>query len=286
VLAKSEFKVFAGALSAGGSVRGINVKNAYSKLTRKEIDKLTAWTKDYGAKGLAWTRLTPDAATSSFEKFLSPDEVTALRNALDAETGDVMLIVADSDNDTVFASLGALRCELAGRLGLIPENSYDLLWVTDFPQFEYDAENNRYAAKHHPFTAPKDEDIDKLDTDQGSVRAKAYDLVLNGCEVGGGSIRINNPELQSRMFKALGFTEEAAREQFGFLLDAFKYGAPPHGGMAYGLDRLCMLLTGSDSIREVMAFPKVQNASELMTECPSKVDPKQLGELGIFLIDN
>ena len=281
VLTGCEFRVFAGALSGGGAVRGINAKGAANKLTRKEIDKLADWVKTYGAKGLAWTRLAETGETSSFEKFLKPEEVTAVRTALDAQTGDVLLLVADADEQVTFDSLGALRCELAKRLELIDPNQFNFLWVTDFPQFEYDKEENRYVAKHHPFTAPRDEDIPYLETDPSKVLAKAYDMVLNGTELGGGSIRINTLELQDKMFQALGFTKDDAHERFGFLLEAFKYGAPPHGGMAYGLDRLVMLMLNTESIRDVIAFPKVQNASELMTDCPAAVDEKQLEELGI-----
>lgn len=276
----TEFKVFARALETG-SVCGINVKGGAEKLSRKEIDKLVEFVKTYRAKGLAYTRLNTEAGTSSYEKFLSDEEKKAIRQAMGAEIGDVLLIVADPKNSVVFDSLGALRCHLAEKLELIPENSFDLLWVTDFPLFEYDEEENRYVAKHHPFTAVADEDVDKLLTDPAACRAKAYDLVLNGCEVGGGSIRINNPELQKKMFQALGFSEESAYERFGFLIEAFKYGAPPHGGMAYGLDRLVMLMLNKSSIRDVIAFPKVQNASELMTQCPSYVEEKQLEELHI-----
>lgn len=285
LLADTEFKVFKGALETGGSVRAIVAKGAADTLTRKEIDKLVEFVKTYRAKGLAYTRLTADGESSSYEKFLSDAEKAAIRERLGVQTGDVILIVADGSDDVVFDSLGQLRCELAQKLGLINENSYDLLWVTDFPLFEYDEENNRYAAKHHPFTSVSDEDIDKLETDPAHCHAKAYDMVLNGCEVGGGSIRISNPELQQRMFKALGFSEEEAYERFGFLIDAFKFGAPPHGGMAYGLDRLVMLMLHKTSIRDVIAFPKVQNASELMTQCPAGVDDKQLEELGIQIAE-
>lgn len=277
----TEFRVFGGALSAGGSVRGINLKGYADQLSRKEIDKLTEWIKAYGAMGLAWTRLTEQGETSSYEKFLAPDEVTAVRNALGAETGDVLLLVASPKSKVVFDSLGALRCELAARFDLIDTSAPNLLWVTDFPLFEFDEEENRYVAMHHPFTAPKEDGLELLETDPSKVCARAYDMVLNGNEVGGGSIRINNPELQQRMFKALGFTEQDAQERFGFLIDAFRYGAPPHGGMAFGLDRLVMLMLGGESIRDVIAFPKVANSSELMTSSPSTVDERQLVELGI-----
>ena len=281
VLKDTEFKVFANALAKGGSVRGINAKGAADTLTRKEIDKLTEVVKTYRAGGLAFTRLTADGESSSYEKFLSEEEKAAVRAALGAETGDVLLIVADASNDTVLNSLGALRVHLGQRLNLIPENTFDLLWVVDFPLFEYDEEEQRYVAKHHPFTSPKLEDIDKLETDPGACRARAYDLVLNGTEVGGGSIRINDPLLQQRMFNALGLDEETQRERFGFLLEAFQYGVPPHGGMAFGLDRLVMLMLGKESIRDVIAFPKVQNASDLMSRCPSPVEEKNLKELHI-----
>jgi aspartyl-tRNA synthetase len=284
VLKDTEFRVFAGALSAGGSVRGINLKGKADVLSRKEIDKLTETLKAYGAQGLAWTRLTSNGESSSYEKFLSEQEAAAVRTALGAETGDVLLLVASPKNSVVFASLGALRCELAKRFGLIDDSKPCLLWVTDFPLFEYDEEENRYVAMHHPFTAPREEDLDKLTSDPGSVCAKAYDMVLNGNEIGGGSIRINTPEVQRQMFQALGFTPEQAQQRFGFLIDAFRYGAPPHGGMAFGLDRLVMLMLGCDSIRDVIAFPKVANSSELMSSAPDVVDPKQLAELGLSIV--
>ena len=278
----TQFKVFAGALAAGGSVRGINVKGGADTLTRKEIDKLTEFVKTYRAKGLAYTRLH-DSETSSYEKFLSEEEKNAIRQRMGAQPGDVLLLVADGKNQVVYDSLGALRGELAKRLGLIQPGTFDLLWITEFPLFEYDEEEGRYVAKHHPFTSPNLEDLEMLESDRGNMRARAYDIVMNGYEVGGGSIRINDPEIQQRMFEALGFTREEAHERFGFLIDAFQYGAPPHGGMAFGLDRLVMLMLGKDSIRDVIAFPKVQNASELMTQCPAEVEPKSLKELHIAL---
>ncbi len=235
------FKVFAGALETG-SVRAINAKGAADKLTRKEIDKLVDFVKTYRAKGLAFTRLTKDAESSSYEKFLTEEEKQNIRTKMDARPGDVILIVADPSNQVVYDSLGALRCELAKRLDLIPKGVYNFLWVTEFPLFEYSEEENRYVAKHHPFTHPALSDLDKLESDPGNCHARAYDMVLNGCEVGGGSIRINDPELQAQMFRALGFDNESAQAKFGFLIDAFQYGAPPHGGMAYGLDRLVMLM--------------------------------------------
>ncbi len=277
-----EFAVFQGAL-ASGSVRCINAKNLADRLTRKEIDKLVEVAKTYGAKGLAYTRLTAEGEASSFEKFLTADEIVAVRKTANAETGDVLLVVADADDEVVFAALGALRLHLAKKFELFDKAEYNFLWVTDFPLFEYSAEDGRYMAKHHPFTMPKDEDLDKVESAPGQCRAKAYDMILNGCELGGGSIRINNPALQARMFSALGFTAERAQTSFGFLMEAYEYGAPPHGGMAFGFDRLVMLMLGSESIRDVIAFPKVQNASELMTSCPSIVEEKQLRELCIKL---
>ena len=283
VLKNTAFRVFAGAISGGGSVRGMNVAGAAASLTRKEIDKLTDFVKTYRAKGLAFTRLTAEGASSSFEKFLSESEVAALHEAMGAKTGDVLLLVADASEAVVFAALGALRVELARRLALVPQNSWDLLWVTDFPQFEYDEDAGRYMAMHHPFTAPKPEDFDKLERDPAAVRARAYDMVLNGVELGGGSIRINNPELQTRMFAALGLDAETARERFGFLLEAFEYGVPPHGGLAFGLDRLVMLMLGRSSLRDVIPFPKVQNASDLMSGCPAPVELENLDEVHIQL---
>ena len=282
-LKNTEFKVFSGALAEGGSVRGICLKGEAEKLSRKEIDKLQEWIKAYGAKGLAWTRLA-EKETSSYEKFLSPEECSAIRTAMGAQPGDVLFLVASDDNSVVFASLGALRCELAKRFGLIDTSKPCLLWVTDFPQFEYSKEEDRYVAMHHPFTAPRDEDVDKLTSDPGHVYAKAYDMVANGYELGGGSIRINDPDVQAKMFEALGFTPEQAQARFGFLLNAFRFGAPPHGGMAWGLERIMMVLLGTDNIRDVLAFPKVASSAELMSAAPGRVDPKQLEELGIAIL--
>ena len=284
-VANTEFAVFKGAIENGGSVRCIVAKGLADKLTRKEIDKLTEVAKTYGAKGLAFTRMTADATSSSFEKFLTAEEIAALHGKCGAETGDVILVVASEENSVVYAALGALRLAIAKKYELYNPDQFNFLWVTDFPLFEYDKEDQRYVAVHHPFTMPKDEDIDKLESDPGACRAKAYDMVLNGVELGGGSIRINNPELQQRMFKILGFTEERMQNSFGFLIEAYKYGAPPHGGMAYGFDRLCMLMGKTDSIRDVIAFPKVQNASELMTSCPDTIEQKQLDELYIALVE-
>lgn len=281
VLRESGFAVFKSAVEAGGSVRLINAKGLAGALTRKEIDKLVDVAKTYGAKGLAYTRLTADSVTSSFEKFLSEEEKAALHKAAGAETGDVLLVVADAKNSTVFAALGALRLAVANKCGLIDPDKFNFLWVTDFPFFEYSEEEGRWMAMHHPFTMPLAEDLDKVESDPGSVRALAYDMVLNGCELGGGSIRINDPAVQDRMLKALGFSEERARESFGFLMDAYQYGAPPHGGMAFGFDRMVMLMLKRDSIRDVIAFPKVQNAGEPMSGCPETVEEKQLRELSI-----
>lgn len=278
------FSVFSGAIEAGGSVRLINAKGLAGTLTRKEIDKLTDVAKTYGAKGLAYTRITADGTTSSFEKFLSEEEKAALHRAANAETGDVLLVVADAKNDVVFAALGALRLAVGEKCGLIDKTRYNFLWVTDFPFFEYSDEEGRWMAKHHPFTMPRAEDLPLVESDPGSVRALAYDMVLNGCEMGGGSMRINDPQIQNRMLRALGFTEQRARDSFGFLMDAYKYGAPPHGGMAYGFDRMVMLMLRRDSIRDVIAFPKMQNAGEPMSGCPETVDEKQLRELSIAYV--
>ncbi len=278
---ETEFAVFRAAVEAGGTVRGINVKGAASRLSRKEMDKLTEFVRGIGAKGLAWARLNADGTAASFSKFLTTEQMQALCGKMQAETGDALLIVADANEALALSVLGALRQEVAAKLDLVPKDRFDLLWITEFPFFEYDAETGEYVAMHHPFTAPMDECLDYLETDKARVRAKAYDLVLNGIELSSGSIRITDPQLQSRIFSLLGLSEEEAKEKFGFLLDAFRYGAPPHGGMGIGLDRLCMQLLGCASLRDVVAFPKVQNASEPMTECPSPVDEMQLAELGL-----
>ena len=273
------FSVFTGAIAAGGSVRGIVVKNGASTYTRKEIDKLTEHAKGIGAKGLAWIRWVDEKPVCSFAKFFSEEELAALLEKLGCEKGDVALIVADKDRITL-PVLGALRQTCAKRMNIIPEG-YAFLWITEFPFFEWDDESESWVAMHHPFTMPLDECLPYLDSDPASVRAKAYDLVLNGIELSSGSIRITDYELQQRMFEALGLSDEEIAAKFGFLVDAYKYGAPPHGGMGIGLDRLSMLLCGADNIRDVTAFPKVQNASELMSGCPSPIDAKQLEELGI-----
>ena len=286
VFADTEFKPFADALASGGTIRAINAKGMADRLTRKNIDKLGDVAKTYGAKGLAYSRLTVENTTSSFEKFLTEEEKTALYSALGAETGDVLLIVSDTDWVRACTALGQVRLEVGRKYDLIDKDAFNFLWVVDFPLFEYSEQEDRWMAMHHPFTMPKPEDLDKVESDPGACRALAYDIVLNGVELGGGSIRINDPALQDRMFRALGFTEEKARESFGFLMDAYKYGAPPHGGMAYGLDRLVMLMLKKDSIRDVIAFPKVQNAGEPMSGAPDVVDPKQLSDLSIALVDN
>ena len=275
------FGVFTSALEAGGAVYCITAKNAISTLTRKEIDKLTEFVRGIGAKGLAFARLMPDGLASSFAKFLTEDEMTALLNKAGAETGDVVLIVADTKKNSVLSVLGALRQEVAKKLNIIPTDKYNLLWITEFPFFEWDEDAQTFVAMHHPFTSPMDECLEYLETDKAQVRAKAYDLVLNGVELSSGSIRITDPVLQKRMFTLLGLSDEEAYEKFGFLTDAFKFGPPPHGGMGIGLDRLVMQMIGAESLRDVIAFPKLQNASEPMTECPSPVDTLQLDELGI-----
>ncbi len=275
------FGVFTSALEAGGAVYCITAKNAVNTLTRKEIDKLTEFVRGIGAKGLAFVRLMPDSVASSFAKFLTEDEMTALLQKAGAETGDVVLIVADTKKNSVLSVLGALRQEVAKKLDIIPTDKYNLLWITEFPFFEWDEDAQTFVAMHHPFTSPMDECLEYLETDKAQVRAKAYDLVLNGVELSSGSIRITDPVLQKRMFTLLGLSDEEAYEKFGFLTDAFKYGPPPHGGMGIGLDRLVMQMIEAESLRDVIAFPKLQNASEPMTECPSPVDMLQLDDLGI-----
>ena len=281
IAGKCGFQVFAQAVANGGSVRGIKAEHA--GLSRKEIDALGEFVKTYGAKGLAWINFKEEGISSPIAKFLSEQELEAIAQRAEAKTGDILFFVADSDK-AVYASLGALRLELGKKLGLIPENQWNLLWVTEFPQFEYSEEEGRLVAMHHPFTSPMDEDLDLLETEPEKVRAKAYDIVLNGVELGGGSIRIHDSALQERMFRALGFTKQQAWERFGFMMRAFQYGTPPHGGLAYGLDRLAMLLAGRQSLRDVIAFPKVQNASDLMSEAPDVVDQAQLNELGIGIL--
>lgn len=284
VLKDSEFKVFSGTIKKGGSVQGINIKGEMDAYSRNNIKKLEKFVADYGAKGLAWFKIKEDGVNSPIKKFLSENEVNGIVEKMDGEVGDLLLFVAD-EKSVVYDSLGALRCKIADELNKIDHSSYDLLWVTDFPVFEYDDEEERYVAKHHPFTAPKPEDVYLLDEAPEKAKANAYDIVLNGFEIGGGSIRINTLDMQEKMFKALGFTQAEAEEKFGFLLEAFKYGAPPHGGIAYGLDRLAMILTGSENIREVIAFPKTQNATSLLTDAPAIANADQLEELGIQLME-
>ena len=280
VVRDCEFAVFKNAIADGGSVRGINAKGQ-GTMPRKKIDALVAFVKDYGAKGLAYIAIQPDGSIkSSFAKFMKDEEMQVLISAMQGEPGDLLLFAADK-NKIVYASLGALRLELADKMGLLDKNQYNFLWVTEFPLLEWSDEENRFQAMHHPFTMPMEEDLQYIDTDPGRVRAKAYDIVLNGTEIGGGSVRIHQDDIQEKMFEALGFTKERAHEQFGFLLDAFKYGVPPHAGLAYGLDRLIMLMAKVDSIRDVIAFPKVKDASCLLTNAPDTVDEKQLEELGI-----
>ncbi len=283
VVRDCEFAVFKGAVENGGSVRGINAKGQ-GGMPRKKIDKLVSFAKDYGAKGLAYIAVQEDGSLkSSFAKFMKDEEMAALVAAMEGEKGDLLLFAADK-NKVVWDVLGALRLELARQMELLDKNEYKFLWVTEFPLLEWSEEQNRYTAMHHPFTMPMEEDLLYIDSDPGRVRAKAYDIVLNGNEIGGGSVRIFNPEIQNKMFEVLGFTQEQANEQFGFLLTAFKYGVPPHAGLAYGLDRLVMLMAKEESIRDVIAFPKVKDASDLMTEAPTAVDPKQLDELGLAVV--
>ena len=277
------FKVFSGAVECGGSVRAINVKGG-AKFSRKEIDSLVEFVKSYRAKGLAWLKWAETGEiSSSYAKFLTEEENEAIKTAMSAEAGDLILIVADK-NKVVFDSLGALRCECAKRMNILDPFDFKFLWVTEFPLLEYSEEDGRFYAMHHPFTSPMDEDLQYIDSDPGRVRAKAYDIVLNGTELGGGSVRIHDGAIQSKMFEVLGLTEAEAQEKFGYLLDAFKYGVPPHGGLAFGFDRLVTLLLGLEDIRDVIAFPKVQNASELMTKCPSEPDAGALAELGIAVV--
>lgn len=280
VVKDCEFVVFKGAIENGGSVRGINAKGQ-GMMPRKKIDKLVDFAKDYGAKGLAYIAIQEDGTVkSSFAKFMKEEEMAALIEAMGGENGDLLLFAADK-NKVVWDVLGALRLEMARQMELLNKDEYKFLWITEFPLLEWNEEQNRFTAMHHPFTMPMDEDIQYIDSDPRRVRAKAYDIVLNGNEIGGGSVRIFNNEIQNKMFEVLGFTPEQAQEQFGFLLNAFKYGVPPHAGLAYGLDRLVMLMAKQDSIRDVIAFPKVKDASDLMTEAPAAVDVKQLEELGL-----
>ncbi len=280
IVKDSDFSVFSGAIADGGSVRGIVAKNGAATFTRKEIDKLTEFVRGIGAKGLAYVRWVDDAPNCSFAKFMKEGELEKILSALGCEKGDVALIVADK-NKVTLPVLGALRLKVGKQIGIVPEGGFNYLWITEFPFFEWDEDSQSWLAMHHPFTMPMDECLEFLDTDKGKVRAKAYDLVLNGVELCSGSIRINDPELQAKMFRLLGLTDEEIEAKFGFLVDAYKYAAPPHGGLGIGLDRLSMILCGAESLRDVTAFPKVKDASELMSQCPSVVDEKQLEELHI-----
>ena len=282
VVKDSEFVVFKGAIENGGTVRGINAKGQ-GEMPRKKIDKLVSFAKDYGAKGLAYVAIQNDGTVkSSFAKFMTEEEMKALIDAMGGESGDLLLFAADK-NKVVWDVLGNLRLELAKQMDLLRKDEYKFLWITEFPLLEWSEEQNRYVAMHHPFTMPMEEDLPYLESEPGRVRAKAYDITLNGNEIGGGSVRIFQDDVQERMFAALGFSKEEAYDRFGFLLDAFKYGVPPHAGLAYGLDRMVMLMAKEDSIRDVIAFPKVKDASCLMTEAPNVVDEKQLEELGLAL---
>lgn len=280
VVADCDFKVFTDALVAGGDVRGICIDGAADKYTRKKIDKLIEASKSYGAKGLVWMKVGEDEISSSVNKFFSPEQLREIADVFEAKAGDLILICSDRPK-VVFDTLGFLRRHIAGELGLLDDSKFELLWVVDFPLFEVDDESGELHPMHHPFTSPKEEDIPMLDSEPEKVKANAYDIVLNGVELGGGSIRIHDRQLQEKMFKILGISEEDIDEKFGFLVEAFKYGAPPHGGLAYGLDRLVMLLTGEDSIREVMAFPKNQAAQCMVSEAPGAVTDEQLAELGL-----
>ena len=282
VVKDCEFAVFKGAIENGGSVRGINARGQ-GAMPRKKIDKLVSFAKDYGAKGLAYIAIHEDGSLkSSFSKFMTEEEMKALVETMEGEPGDLLLFAADK-NKVVYSVLGALRLELAKQMELLNKDEFRFVWITEFPLLEWSEEENRFTAMHHPFTMLMEEDIDLLDTDPGKVRAKAYDIVLNGNEIGGGSVRIHQDDIQERMFEALGFTKEEAHEKFGFLLNAFKYGVPPHAGLAYGLDRLVMLMAKRDSIRDVIAFPKVKDASDLMLEAPGPVAQKQLDELALII---
>lgn len=280
IVENSEFRVFSGAIENGGTVRGINVKGYQDRFSRRDISSLEEYVKDYGAKGLAWIKITEDGINSPIEKFLEEDEIKNILETMEGEKGDLLLFVADKKK-VVYDSLGNLRNKVAKELEIIDKDDLELVWITEFPLFEYSDEEDRLVAKHHPFTSPMEEDLDLLESSPESVRAKAYDIVINGDEVGGGSIRISDSQLQKRMFKTLGLTEEEVNSKFGFLLEAFKYGTPPHGGIAYGLDRLIMILTNTNNIRDVIAFPKTQSATCLLTNAPTIVSEEQLKDINI-----
>lgn len=284
IVVDSDFSVFKGAIEKGGSVRAVNAKGCADILSRRDIDALVDFVKIYKAKGMAWITITEEGLKSPITKFLSEEETAKIIERLEGKVGDILFFIADRE-DIVFDSLGHLRLKLGEKLGLIDDSVYNFLFVTEFPLFEYDYETKTYSPKHHPFTSPRDEDLDIVESDPGKAYAKAYDMVLNGMEIGGGSIRIHSVETQQRMFRVLGHSDEAIKERFGFLIDAFDFGAPPHGGIAFGLDRVAMIITGNKSIRDVIAFPKVQNASCLMTEAPSTVDQEQLDELSIKIVE-
>lgn len=277
-----EFDLFKNAITNGGRVRAISIGKYSKEYTRKKIDKLADFVKDFGAKNIFWIKFSKDGVTSSISKFLSEENINSIKNKMNLEEEDLVLIIADRDS-IVLNSLGALRCHIAKEMNILNPNEFKLCWVVDFPMFEYDEEENRYVAKHHPFTSPKDEHIEFLESNPEKVYAKAYDIVINGDELGGGSIRINNSELQNRVFDALGLTKEDIEIKFGFLIEALKYGTPPHGGLAFGLDRLIMVLAGTNNIKDVIAFPKTQSATDLLTEAPSGVTIEQLDELGLML---
>lgn len=286
IVKNSEFGVFANAISGGGSVRAIVAKDCVTKLSRKEVDKLTETVRGIGAKGLAWVRMTEDGPASSFAKFMTDEEMQQIYSRTGAETGDVILIIADTINSNVLSHLGYLRVVVAEKLEIVPQDKFNFLWIVEFPFFERNEETGDWVAMHHPFTSPLNECLPYLETDREKVRAEAYDMVLNGQELCSGSIRITDPELQSRMFKLLGFSQEEAMEKFGFLVEAFKYGAPPHGGIGFGLDRIVAEMLRVDSLRDVVAFPKVSSMTELMTDAPGSVDEEQLEELGLKIVEH
>lgn len=279
------FGVFTGAVSGGGSVRALTAKNAVGSLSRKEVDKLTEFVRGIGAKGLAWVRRTPEGDSGSFTKFMTPEQMQEIYSKTGTAVGDVLLVIADTNTGNVLSQLGALRCEVARKLDIIPKDQFNLLWVVEMPFFEWDQESQQWLAMHHAFTSPMDECLEYLETDKGKVRAKAYDMVLNGVELSSGSIRITNPQLQKQIFKLLGLSDVQSQEKFGYLLDAFRYGAPPHGGIGFGLDRIAMTMFQRENLRDLVAFPKNSSMTELMTDSPAPVDVQQLDELGIASVE-